>query len=282
METSTPVAERREVCLVEADDSPIGRDCHNSAQTPSMLSNDSEDGIPTSRTKAGISDEINSMAVTPEKEMSPDTMGRKLALHSIDIIKASVNNANVPELREEEDHRLDLSVNTFGKRSDGSIRAGMISGVVQPVGMDQMNKNPLMRGFERSVSMDEMNKAPTRGVGELNKEPAVAVEGIPTRTQTKKAPRKTKELMGPKGGTLASGSKLQLGMGASESMLQSRACPNFQSPKRSNPMQSNSPTPKRTRMRKSKVLPAQQLLTNIWKNVDENNKSEERVKSKRD
>ena len=172
METSTPVAERREVCLVEADDSPIGRDCHNSAQTPSMLSNDSEDGIPTSRTKAGISDEINSMAVTPEKEMSPDTMGRKLALHSIDIIKASVNNANVPELREEEDHRLELSVNTFAKRSDGTIRPGMISGdingqsveaVVHPVGMDQMNKNPLMGGFERSVSMDEMNKAPTRG-----------------------------------------------------------------------------------------------------------------------
>ena len=163
METSTPVSDRREVCLVEADDSPIGKCNQECDQTPSILSNDSEDGIPTCKTKAGISDEINAMAVTPEKELSPDTMGRKLALHSIDIIRAAVDNANVPELREEEDHTLALSVNTFAKRSDGTINPGRIPRNIdgrevvmelQPVGMDGMNKNPLIGGAKRSVDMD--------------------------------------------------------------------------------------------------------------------------------
>ena len=147
---------------------PLGNVTRNATRhLVSILSNESEDGIPTCKTKAGISDEINSMTVTPEKELSPDTMGRKLALHSIDIIRAAVDNANVPELREEEDHTLALSVNTFAKRSDGTINPGRIprnideqEGVMelQPVGMDGMNKNPLMGGAERSVDMDGMNK----------------------------------------------------------------------------------------------------------------------------
>ena len=59
METSTPISGRREINLIELeDDSPIG----NNAQSSSCASDVSSEVIPTSKTKAGISDQTMLMA----------------------------------------------------------------------------------------------------------------------------------------------------------------------------------------------------------------------------
>ena len=177
METSTPILERRETTLIDMEeDSPI-----NKCVDRSCTSDESGDIIPTSKVRAGLSNEIDVMAVTPPKEYSPDTMDKKLALHTIDIVKASVNNEKVLELREQVTHVLPLSENTFSKRDDLSIRAAAVDGMNRilqedsmdvsnrAVGMNGMNKNPLDGDIDVSldnngaVGMDGMNKTPLRG-----------------------------------------------------------------------------------------------------------------------
>ena len=192
METSTPVAARRETVLIDlGDDSPIGE----SRSMSSELSALSDEVIPESKTRAGMSNELHSMVVTPPKEMSPDTMDRRLALHTIDIVKASENNPLVTELMEEREHILQLSENPFAKKDVvevdieqipivGSAAAmpsqplqqqGGMDGlnmkatntVEQVAGMDGMNKKEDEAGIcVRPVGMDGMNKETVRG-GEL-------------------------------------------------------------------------------------------------------------------
>ena len=53
--------------------------------------NESIENIPTSKKKAGLSDDVYLMAVTPPCEWSPDIMDRKLA----DIVGAYKNNEMV-------------------------------------------------------------------------------------------------------------------------------------------------------------------------------------------
>ena len=200
----------------------------------------------------------------------------------------------MPELRDEEDHMLALSVNTFAKRSDGTINPGRIprnideqEGVMelQPVGMDGMNKNPLMGGAERSVDMDGMNKTPVRGGVGLDGMPAGDV--IPNGRKTMKAARKINEPSGLSSNILANGSKLLLGVGAKGSILQSRACPNIQSPKRVTPMEIDPPLSKKKQKRKQVVKngkeknpPSQQLLTNMWKSTGDSNRMEQQGEKK--
>ena len=173
MDTSTPVNVRRETKLLDLEDSPIDIEPQNSSQGCSGANDYSDETIPTSKTKAGLSNEVDTMAVTPPPVISPDTMDRRLMLHSIDIIKASEKNDRVTELHEGVDHTLSIGLNAFARRSDGTIGAGAVLIDVdsnegkkdeRSVVMDGMNKDPLGgdKGV-RSVVMDEMNKDPLGG-----------------------------------------------------------------------------------------------------------------------
>ena len=154
------------------DDSPIGKE---SSDTSSVYSA-SEDKIPDTKMKAGMSNELDSIAVTPPKDLSPDTMDKKLALHAIDLVKASVNNTRVLEMQEHELHTVDIADNPFGRREGKSQVVGMnemnngvnetAGAVIRAVGMDEMNKEHLGEAVDtaiRAVGMDEMNKTPIRG-----------------------------------------------------------------------------------------------------------------------
>ena len=173
METSTPVSERRENNLIELEeDSPIGKSFDDQLQS-SIYSNDSADVIPSSKKTAGISDDIDIMAVTPPQEISPDTMDRRLALHYVDIMRSSKNNNMLQELHEPDEHAQDIATNTFAKRSDGQVmdRASAPGIKLQQnlaiegnrVGVvDEMNENPVREG-DSAVVIDEMNKTSERG-----------------------------------------------------------------------------------------------------------------------
>ena len=93
METSTPVSLRRDTPILDlTDDSLIGKE---SSDTSSVYS-------------ASEDNEMDSIAVTPPKELWPDTIDRKLALHAIDLVKASVNNTRVLEMQEHEVHTVKI------------------------------------------------------------------------------------------------------------------------------------------------------------------------------
>ena len=328
MDTSTPITSRRETQLIVLDDeSPIG----GNSDTSSGMSSD--EVIPGSKTKAGMSNELNSMAVTPPKELSPDTMCLKLALHSVDIVNSSKNNHLVAELWEEEEHILAIGENTFAKKdvedvnqepcsnlkwSDDAI--GFNNGpdivVKQSGGMDGMNKNEsvmvdskqsvAMDGMnkiageeekgKRSVVMDGMNKEKERGgvmVEQKDDGPTVVDKGLTLKedniktlneggARKKKTARRLRMDSLDKPPTLG---KLVLGSRAEVDMLNTRACPGIQSPKRpkSSLMEIDQPTPpKRRRSEKEMVrrvpkggrkiplsLPSNQpLLTEVWKKED--------------
>ena len=292
METSTPILERRETTLIDMEeDSPI-----NKCVDRSCTSDESGDIIPTSKVRAGLSNEIDVMAVTPPKEYSPDTMDKKLALHTIDIVKASVNNEKVLELREQVTHVLPLSENTFSKRDDLSIRAAAVDGMnrilqedsmdvsTRAVGMNGMNKNPLDGDIDVSldnngaVGMDGMNKTPLRG-GNLG-EASVDVnllekQGKPQLSDSKKKARMIKKggrkLETGKGGKklmTPSSSRVILGKGASSSVLSTKGCLEGYSPKRPTPLDVDSPTSpaKRKKSGRARIsTPVQQRLTDMWK-----------------
>ena len=286
METSTPISSRREPQLMGLeDDSPIGD--NSDASGMSVLS---EEVIPVSKNKAGISNELDSMAVTPPKELSPDTMGLKLALHTVDIVKSSVNNHLVAELWEEEEHILDLGENAFAKKEVGQNSCSKIK---WPAGMNDMNKVDCREdGGERSVDMDGMNKVVNEeeeigrsvGMDGMNKEKerGGAVMGsltdskasIEGGTRKKKIARRGWTDSDKKTPTL---SKLVLGSKAEKDILNSRACPDIQSPKRptSTPMEIDQHTPLKKRVKKGgKKIPLatpsnQPLLTEVWKKKED-------------
>ena len=281
METSTPISERRESTLIELEeDSPIGKSFDDQLQN-SLYSNDSSDVIPSARKKAGISNDIDIMAVTPPQEVSPDTMDRRLALHYVDIARSSKDNNKVQELHESGELVHDIATNTFAKRSDGQVRDRAIAiegnkvGVVgemneNPVRegdgavvMDEMNKNP-GRGENGAVVMDEMNKSPRGGVGE------VTDEGTPNSNIKKKVATRLFMKASRKGQKMSprpSSSKVKLGEGSSKSVMESRACGLGQSPKRAIPMEVDTP-PKRRKKQSSQLN--QQLLTTLWKTSNKN------------
>ena len=184
MDSSTPISQRREPCLLEmTEDSPIDIDRSSQSSTYSAT----EDTIPDEKRKAGASNELDSMAVTPPRIESPDTYDRKLALHSMVIAKAS--NSKIPELLEQESHPVELLNNPFAKRdtAGGDVnRLNLLFGdglgasrktyaadlmdcrreeeMVRAVDMDGMNKSPSGgRGNNRAVAMNGMNKTPMRG-----------------------------------------------------------------------------------------------------------------------
>ena len=296
MDTSTPVNVRRETKLLDLEDSPIDIDPQNSSQGCSGANDYSDETIPTSKTKAGLSNEVDTMAVTPPPVISPDTMDRRLMLHSIDIIKASENNARVTELHEGVDHTLSIGLNAFARRSDGTIGAGAVlidvdsnegkmdeqsvamDGMnkdplggdkgVRSVVMDEMNKDPVGGGIDaRSAVMDEMNRTPLGG-GRVNNDEEKRKEKV-TRVFAK-ASRKVK---------LEAGQKLKLsstslGVNAPKNILTARACPSMDSPKRPIPMEVDTPAStsiKKRKMERSKkhkltvMPPNQQLLSDMWK-----------------
>ena len=297
METSTPISGRREINLIEIeDDSPIGNDARSSP----CASDVSSDVIPTSKTKAGISDNVDGLEVTPPKEDSPDTRDRKLALHCMDIVRAAVNKDGLAELQEHETHAIPLPENPFAKRVGPPITFSD-----RAVGMDSMNK-PLSGGVNgnRPVGMDSMNKTPKRGgntgditngavaMDEMNKNPIGGGDGVVSSTSNKiEMPPKGSELMGRKhrkGGRKLTGTSaevtsqvnkfgLKLGERASSSLLGDRACPQGISPKRPIPMELDQATPppvgKRKKMLGQKRLtistPTQKRLTDMWKVVTE-------------
>ena len=69
-------------------------------------------------------------------------------------------------------------------------------------------------------------------------------------------------------------------------MLQSRACPNIQSPKRITPMEIDPPLSKKQKRKqvvkngKEKNPPSQQLLTSMWKSIGDSNKMEQQGEKK--
>ena len=101
MDTSTPISTQREQRLIDLDDdSPIGVNVTNNS---SEIYHTSDDRIQEVKNRAGMSNEINSMNVSPHKEFSPETVEKKPSAHSFIIAKASESNLLTPELKEEGD-----------------------------------------------------------------------------------------------------------------------------------------------------------------------------------
>ena len=229
METSTPISTRRETVMIEMDeDSPLGE---NQSSASSGMSVYTDEKIPDVKKKAGMSNELNSMIMTPEKELSPNTMDQKLALHCMDIASASVGNSLVEELKYERIHALEVANNSFAKRDGGVINAGqdgdlfgassgsamnMIDkpppfGDVQAVDMDGMN-TMTPGGSGRSVGIDGMNKEMKGGVGLL----------VGGRGRLIKVPGRKLEGQSPKPSPTT---RLIFGAKAPQNIMTLRACP---------------------------------------------------------
>ena len=277
MDTSTPVSLRRETPLLDlTDDSPIGKE---SSDTSSVYSA-SEDKIPDTKMKAGMSNELDSIAVTPPKDLSPDTMDKKLALHAIDLVKASVNNTRVLEMQEHELHTVDIADNPFGRREDKSQVVGMnemnngvnetAGAVIRAVGMDEMNKEHLGEAVDtaiRAVGMDEMNKTPIRG-GHVRMK-SDYLDELSGRKKIKPALRRfSQSLIDGRKFENIKDCRVMLGKGACNKILGGRAIPFGLSPKRNSDMEVDTATPakrkKKERKCVDKVDSNQRLMTDIW------------------
>ena len=183
MEFSTPINTRRETSLMEmCDDSPINKDSSTNSSTYSA----SDDVVQNVKVRAGMSNELDTMNVTPPAVMSPESFDKRLALHAAEIVKADSGNRRIPELQEQEVHTIEIAINTFAKRDgepvkssvlfapDTSERAQHDSSVngQRSGGMEGMN-NGLIGSDEargdalRSVGIDGMNKAAEGGGGLL-------------------------------------------------------------------------------------------------------------------
>ena len=170
-----PISTRREPVLIDmGDNSPVGA----SSDSTSLGSlNSTDEKIPDSKTKAGISNDLCSMAVTPPKEWSPDTMDKRLVLHCEDNASASVGNPLVNELRGEHIQTPDLSNNSFAKMIGGkeindqkNTAAGSDAtpriNFPQTFGMCGMKEVATTDG-KQPVSMDGMNIKTPVGVSSL-------------------------------------------------------------------------------------------------------------------
>ena len=85
METSTPVHLRRETKLIDLGESPINQDLpeHDSNQDST-----NDDGIAGTE-RAGVSGGVDVIAITPEKEISPNTQNIKLYKGADNLVKAA-------------------------------------------------------------------------------------------------------------------------------------------------------------------------------------------------
>ena len=173
METSTPISTRRESKVLDiSDDSPVALNTGNASIEAVDITDET---IQDTRSKAGISNEIDSMAMTPTKELSPNTMDIKLALHCVDIVRSSVGNPLVTELSENHDHTPDISVYKFAEKDqvcEAVMHKISFSASQEPVvaitqnarddGVNEINESP-SGGRNQTVGMDGMNKKPLRG-----------------------------------------------------------------------------------------------------------------------
>ena len=288
MSTSTPISTRREQKLIDIeDDSPIGISMGNKS---SDACDTSDEKIQDVKNKAGMSNELNSMNVTPPSELSSETMDKKLAAHSFIIAKASECNLLTPELREEGEIVLELNDNPFAKRDGGN---DPVTPHEQLVGMDEMNKSDA-GGDSRIVGMDGMNKSGTGGIprpvgmDEMNKDCSGGGRGlvnaeigggkrIMMQAKRRIATGDEKNSLKKTNGALP---KLMIGGNAGRTILTARACPEAPSPKRPVPMEVDVATPtkkpKTSKKRPKKSLRGgkvsvpspsrnQHLLTNMWK-----------------
>ena len=287
MDSSTPISQRREPCVLDlGEESPIERE---KSSTSNSTYSASEDVVPVEKNKAGVSNELDSMLVTPPKVLSPDTYDKKLALHSLVISKAS--NHKIPELHGEDVQQLDLDLeeNPFSNKGGKIMPTSEVSAIfgpirpetgevaVQSVGMDGMNKTPMGEDvLKRSVAMDGMNKTPVRGgmnvqsdgMDGMNKPQHGGVSDQISIAMRKKkiVGRRLSESSDNVGGATKSW-KILLGKGMSKKTLEGRACPGGQSPKRPpSPMDIDptTSTPSNKRMKAKKVDTNQRLLTDVW------------------
>ena len=167
------------------EDSPIDKERSDN----SISYNTSDDVIQDQKQKAGMSDEVNTLNMTPPTEQSPDTYERKLALHVSDIVKANMNNFNIPELHENVHESIAIENNSFARKGEtnpvrlqdifgpqpsGVILANSTNGGIRSGGMEGMNNGSHQAsygasdGIPRPVGMDGMNKSPGRGGGNLD------------------------------------------------------------------------------------------------------------------
>ena len=157
----------------------------------------------------------------------------------------------------------------MNKTPDGE---SLLDGVV---GMDGMNKSP-ERGEsdKRPVGMNGMNKAQNRGGGSgMNEGLVLNKADVEKKRCAKVAMRRM---------SLNSGSKpkldlkIQLGKNATGHLLESRACPGAQSPKRPTLMEVDYqlPTPPKRKKKEERLVPKQQLkqkqklITDVWQRKD--------------
>ena len=297
METSTPIMGRRDTCVMELDEnSPIGYERSDTSDSYTA----SDDKIADSRAKAGLSNEMNSVVVTPPKELSPNTMDLKLALHARDIVRASADNSKVPELREQDLHTIGMAENPFAYREDGQQVASV--GQIELIGvnrnpgedpadvtgraavMDEMNKTPEKDPGDvtgRAVGMDEMNKDPEKDPGDVT-ERAAGMDGMNKcpiggggrlETVVRKKLKLGRRHSISTENVIASGSRIKLGQDASKDVLEAKACPGVLTPKRHVPMEVDEPTPlkkKKKMVRKIKPDPSQPSMFDILKKKKDN------------
>ena len=150
VESSTPLGDRREVILVPLDDSPIGG--APGEQEESESSNNGSTGsdcISTQRNRAGISNELDTTALTPVKELSSGTFDQNLYGGVEDLARSGVG--NVYELRNENLVTIpSIDKNWFAKTN-----------TMEPVGVDDYSmeiveeerKPPLILGRSATLSL---------------------------------------------------------------------------------------------------------------------------------
>ena len=259
------------------EDSPLESDI-------SSLYSPSDDKVPDTKQKAGMSNEMNSVVMTPPQLVSPDTMDRKLALHARDLVTASTNNLGLLEMQELAIHTVNMTENPFAKRDDGRQGGDLADpigdeaesmedkniasvGVLQAVGMNGMNNasNPMPEeaNIIQSAAMDGMNNPPIGGGGR-KLETGAGVEEYEER----RIVHGLRRFIHPSGDrkNLLSGQdcKVALGLGARRELLEARACPEGFSPKRPTPMEVDARTPskKKRKARAKKLVEDKQIHHN--------------------
>ena len=114
MDTSTLTNARREAILIDMDEQSSILEDKSTASEPSYSS--TEDTINKTKTRAGVSNEMDSTVLTPYKESSPNTMERKLAIGSRDLVVGV--NGSINELKNEDLPAVPLVDNYFNQRNN--------------------------------------------------------------------------------------------------------------------------------------------------------------------
>ena len=178
------------------EDSPLGV---SQSSASSGLSDNTDEKIPNEKTKAGMSNELNSMVVTPPKDLSPNSMDLRLAFHCADIASAAMGNPLVKELKDELVQAVDLTNNPFAKCDKGVKATGRdenVPGINDKSGVGLMNNlahkddgqpaavdgsnTETPGGASRSVGMNGMNKE--EKLGSTSDGLTINVDGMNTET----------------------------------------------------------------------------------------------------